>query len=126
MKKLILSLLALLLSFSLSAQVVEDECPCSESWAGLVVQQELQQALLETTSALICEFPYSTEISENPISLLRPFTDPATPLEDSYAEYLYGLESLIQRGGEAGYLNESCLKGLKIVKAYIEKQAGTE
>lgn len=122
MKKALFTLFLFGCTVLAQAQVVEDECPCGQDWAAMLTQEtDEMQILMETVAALTCEFPFSQELSESPIALLRPFMDAETDKAAAYEEFLYSFDTLVQHGQREGYLNEDCVTGLMRVKEQLSK-----
>lgn len=110
--------------FSASAQVIGDECPCDEQWGRrLINESDYRQVVLEAVSTLNCELPYSRELSENPVGLLRSFMDNPHGQRAAFDEFIYGFEQIVRYGTREGYLDDSCTEGLRVVKAHLEKLA---
>lgn len=108
-----------------SAQVVGDDCLCDQSWGTALTQEEedYRQIVLETVSTLSCELPYSRELSENPIGLLRAFMENPHGRKVAFEEFLYGFEQILLQGEKSGYLDKACAEGLRTIKAHLEKLA---
>ncbi len=122
MKKSLFTLFLFGLTFAAQAQVVEDECPCGQDWAAMLTQEtDETQVLMETIAVLTCEFPFSQELSESPIALLRPFMDAQTDKATAYEEFFYSFDVLISHGQGEGYLDENCVTGLMRVKEQLRK-----